>query len=377
MPYRTPPKDSKSASGNIPGRRNQIIIGVVISLFTVILCLAGIELIGFAWERKTAQGELGWTLIASRRLNLERRGSREKPYYLFKPNENYVWNGTPVSINSRGFRTEEVQIPKPDGVFRILNLGDSIAFGWEVNQEVTYGKQLETLLNLRNDGVNYEVINAGIPAWNLEAERNFLLQEGFDYQPDLVILDVTVVNDIYGGGPDISENQSLFQWLRDQTYSWPFLTTQMRFLIARQAGPEAIPVLNPPKNPEAYYPLSVDDPIWNEFWGFIEEMHRASQQREIPFMIVVFPTAMQLNSEDHPDVPQRVLTTRAYEAGVEIIDLLTPYENTCDAADSDSCEGYINLLFSDVWMHPNALGHKLAAQEILVQMENLIKVPLR
>lgn len=107
---------------------------------------------------------MGWTLVASRRLNLEPQGSSGQLYYLFRPNEDYLWKGTPVHINSKGFRTEEFEVPKPEGIYRILNVGDSIAFGWEVSQEDTYGKQLESILNARNDGVHYEVINAGIPA---------------------------------------------------------------------------------------------------------------------------------------------------------------------------------------------------------------------
>lgn len=80
-----------------------------------------------------------------------------------------------MHINSRGFRTEEFAVPKPAGTCRILNVGDSVAFGWEVRQEDTYGKQLECMLNACNDGHRYEVINAGILAWTIEMERNLLL----------------------------------------------------------------------------------------------------------------------------------------------------------------------------------------------------------
>ena len=83
-------------------------------------------------------------------------------------------------------RGPDVEQPKSPGTTRILNLGDSIAFGWEVAYEDTYGVQLMELL--ADNGLDVEVINAGVPTWNLESERNYLLQEGLDYQPDLVIL---------------------------------------------------------------------------------------------------------------------------------------------------------------------------------------------
>ncbi len=345
-------------------RKIRLATGLLISAMTLLLCLGGVELAGYLWERSTAQGPLGWTLVASRRLQLERHGSPDRPYYLFRPEEDYLWEGIPVHINSRGFRTEEFAMPKPAGTYRILNVGDSVAFGWEVRQEDTYGKQLEHMLNAHHDGHHCEVINAAIPAWTIEAERNFLLQEGLDYQPDLVLLDVTLVNDIYGRGPAVSERQTLFQWLRDHTYFWPFLTTQARFLLAKQRGPEAIPVLNPPRHAAAYYPLDEDSPVWDEVWAPIAEMQQACQQRGIRFIVITFPTAFQLNSAAHPDVPQLVLGRLAATPGIEFVDLLPVYRQACDDAAPGACEGYENLLFADVWMHPNPLGHRLAAEAL-------------
>jgi len=349
------------------GRKVQFATGLLISAVTLLLCLGSVELAGYLWERSTAQGPLGWTLVASRRLHLERHGSPDHPYYLFRPNEDYLWEGIPVHINSRGFRTEEFAVPKPVGTYRILNVGDSVAFGWEVRQEDTYGKQLERILNARNDRCRYEVINAAVPAWTIEMERNFLLQEGLDYQPDMVLLDITVVNDIYGRGPAVSEKQTLFQWLRDHTHFWPFLTIQARFLLAKKRGSEVITVLNPPRSAAAYYPLDKDSPIWDEVWAPIAEMGQACQQRGIRFLVVAFPTAFQLNSAAHPDVPQRVLGQRAAAAGIEFVDLLPIYRQACDDAMPGACEGYENLLFADVWMHPNPLGHQLAAETLSVR----------
>jgi hypothetical protein len=354
-------------------RNRQLVIGVLISLITLALCLGGIELAGYIWENKTAQEPLGWTLVASRRMPLERHGTGDQPYYLLEPNQDYVWEGIPVHINSRGFRTEEFAVPKSANTYRILNLGDSVVFGWEVRQEDTYGKQLERSLNQREDGRRYEVINAGIPAWNLESERNFLLQEGLGYQPDLVILDITLVNDIYGRGPGGAEERGVFDWLRDHTYAWPFLTTQARFLLARQRGPEAIPVLNPPKNAKAYFPLDENSPVWNRIWGQVMEMWEACQAHNIDFVVVAFPTAFQLNSAKHPDVPQRVLNERASKTGVTYLDLLPVYRQVCEASAEGACEGYENLLFADVWMHPNPMGHQLAATQIEAVLNGLIQ----
>jgi hypothetical protein len=354
---------------NSTGRKAQIFIGLSISIVTIVLCLGTVELTGYLWERNQAQKSLGWTLVASRRLHLKRHGTENQPYYLLQPNDDYLWEGIPVHTNSYGLRSDEFRVPKPEGTYRILNLGDSIALGWEVHQEDTYGKKLESMLNEQQSEQHYEVINAGIPGWNLESERNFLLQEGLRFQPDLVLLDLTIVNDIYGKGPAVSDNYTIFQFLRDNTYGWPFLTTQIRFLLAQQLGPEAFPVLNPPRNASAYYPLDENSPVWDDIWALIDEMKQASEEQGVEFMIIAFPTAFQLNSAKHPDVPQQVIKQRANMAGIDFVDLLPTYQSICNEAPANACEGYENLLFADVWMHPNSLGHQIAAQEIFSELK--------
>lgn len=341
-------------------------IGPIILAVTLVTLFALLELIAFIWETRTAQDHLGWTLVAARRLNFDRQGTADAPYYMMTPGETYKYEGIPVDINLSGLRGPDVKHLKPPGTTRILNLGDSIAFGWEVNYEDTYGVQLAGLL--AENGIDVEVINAAVPTWNLESERNYLLQEGLSYQPDLIILDVTLVNDITGVGPALSENPSIKDWLRDNTYFWPFLTIQARFLLSKQLGPEAIPVLNPPSKAEAYFPTNYDDPIWDTVWGHISEMVAAAQVQDIPFIIVAFPTALQVNNASHSDVPQKVLADRAAAAGIPFVDLLPVYKDFCKQQDTGACEGYENILFADVWMHPRANGHLLAAEALFPEV---------
>lgn len=339
--------------------------GPLIALFTLIILLAGLELTAYIWEKNLAQGPLGWTMVASRRMPLERQGDVEQPYYTLQENADYEWETIPVHINSRGFRGDEFTVPKPPGTFRILNIGDSVAFGWEVGLDETYGQQVAAALNETDDGLHYEVINAGTPGWNLETARNFLVQEGLSYDPDLILLEITVVNDINGKGPNREPRSGITDWMRDNTHFWPFLTTQARLLLSKRQGPEAIPELNPPSNVRAYYPLDESAPAYDRLWKFVTEIEEVSQANDIPLVLVVFPTAMQINSSGHSDLPQRILAQRSAENGIALIDLLPVFDQACRDLGQDACEGYENALFADVWMHPNKLGHQLAAQQIL------------
>ena len=66
-----------------------------------------------------------------------------------------------VVTNAYGFRGDEFAIPKPPNGKRILCLGDSVTFGWGVNNEDTYPALLQKML--RDSGVKgVEVLNAGI-----------------------------------------------------------------------------------------------------------------------------------------------------------------------------------------------------------------------
>ena len=351
-----------------PSNKSQILVGLLISAITLFVCVGSIEMVGYFWERNLAQGDLGWTMVASRRIEFETHGTYEQPYPKFVPNGSYEWEGIPVTINSKGFRTEEFTTEKADGMYRVLNLGDSFVFGWEVEFEDTYGKVWEKALQA--DGMNVEVINAGIPTWNLEAERNFLLQEGLTYDPDLIVLDLTIVNDINGAGPTPpAESVSIVDWMRDNSYSWSLIRTELRYLQAGKRSPEAIPVLNPPTQAGKYFPPETDNPKWAELWAYIDEMAMAAEAQGAEFVIIAFPTAFQLNSAAHPNTPQVVLGEMAENAGIPFIDLLPIYQAECDRAGGDVCEGYENHLFADVWMHPNALGNQLVAEELQKRLE--------
>ncbi len=100
------------------------------------------------------------------------------------------------SINSKGIRDREFEIPKPDDVFRIIVLGDSVTFGTEYPIELTYPKVLEKLLNKKNGTKRrYEVLNTGVCSYNAVQKFLFLKNKLLDYEPDLVIFQF--LNDDY------------------------------------------------------------------------------------------------------------------------------------------------------------------------------------
>lgn len=84
-------------------------------------------------------------------------------------------------INSKGLRDDETSYEKPEGIFRIVLLGNSRTFGFGVPIE----KHFSTLLEGYFKGV--EVINMGVSGFGVDQELLYLRSEGFRYEPDLVL----------------------------------------------------------------------------------------------------------------------------------------------------------------------------------------------
>jgi lysophospholipase L1-like esterase len=101
-----------------------------------------------------------------------------------------IADSTPIlSVNSLRFRGPEIVEPKPDGVFRILTIGDSVTWGPPID-EMTYpavlGKYLAPRM-MERCGKNLEVINAGVPGYNLERALK-RIDEYLAVDPDLVTI---------------------------------------------------------------------------------------------------------------------------------------------------------------------------------------------
>lgn len=89
--------------------------------------------------------------------------------------------------NSKGFRnTKEFTYKKPDNTFRVLSLGDSHTQGHEVRQDLTFSATLERFLNQHKPPA--EVINAGVSGFGNSEELVLLENEGFKYNPNVVVL---------------------------------------------------------------------------------------------------------------------------------------------------------------------------------------------
>ena len=104
------------------------------------------------------------------------------------PYVSYVASPDFPGHNRLGYRGPEVEIPKPDGVFRIVALGGSTTYSSATPWEDAYPAQLQNILREEYGYNNVEVVNGGMPgytSWDILANFVFRTRE---LEPDLVII---------------------------------------------------------------------------------------------------------------------------------------------------------------------------------------------
>lgn len=354
-------------------RRAEKLLTFMLAIVSPLLLIGMLEGAAYFWERKQANSLYAWELVASRRMVWVQYQEPGAGYTLMQPNSHYEWQGIPVNINSRGLRGPETTYKKPPATFRILNLGDSVVMGWGVREESTYGQQLESLLNDDND-LNFEVINAGVPGWSLDNALAYLQAEGLKYEPDLIVLDLTIANDINGKSALLAgSDPTPLRWLSDHTYFWPFLQSQMSWAKARAEGRDRVDTIDPPTNPAKYFPLDPKSERWDERWNTILKINSLARENNIPVVLVMFPLEFQVIDESFPTLPQELFTAKAKEAGIPVVDLLPAFRDACQTKPGGACSLEDRYLFADVWMHPSSEGNKLTAHELAAFLARIIE----
>ncbi len=131
--------------------------------------------------------------------------------------------------NSLGFRNHEFPAEFDHQYYKVLAIGESTTFGWQVNNNHSYPAQLMQLATEKQaqiGGKSLYVVNAGIPSYTSSQTRAYLeeiLLKG-QLKPDIVLLNI-MWNDIWYSSvknwhPDILIYQkppALLTWLLEHS----------------------------------------------------------------------------------------------------------------------------------------------------------------
>jgi hypothetical protein len=315
--------------------------------------------------------ELAWVPNANIQGRHDRPGSFESTF----------------STNSRGLRDREHALERPDGVRRIVAVGDSYTWGFGVDDDEVFTERIESML----DGV--EVINLGVIAYQLWQEILYFQREGLLYDPD-VLLVALCMNDIYRTGfedpadyypaaqaterPDesrglrqrLAENSALYNAVVDRVNS---NRTLVEFLVSvgikdELQGFDQLDLNLMPSLIE--YPEVLD----TSFEATLSELRQFQQVADEVGVRLIVAVVPALQAVDRTAF-EHTIARSVYRQ--EDFDLDKPYRLLSEFGEAEGIEFVIPLeLFREVHggsqelylhrdQHWNELGHELFAQAIV------------
>jgi|GEM_PF-2970245 len=269
----------------------------------------------------------GWDKEGNSPLHLESTSSQR--IYELRPNAvvHSPEHETTYTTNSFGFRDREYEISKPDDVFRILVLGDSITFGWKVGLDEIYANQLEDMF--AEQGKKVEVISMAVNGYDTLQEAAVLKEQGLAFDPDLVVIgychnDTMIAND---GG------------LRTHFTNTPCM------------------LLNAVRR--------VSQELQNRFSSIpsrgFAQIRALCEEQDIPVFTLIFPILSDQGTGEYSHTSDHVTVTNlATESGFEVIDLYSKFAET----------GLASLALDS--LHPNAEGHRIAAIELFLALSDRV-----
>lgn len=318
-----------------------------------------------------------------RHLLIRPSQSQDRKYEAI-PNANaFVW-GTQYHINSYGFRGKEYKTEKDKNVYRIVILGDSIAFGNMISMDDAFSQQLETFFN--NQKKNVEVLNLGLGGYDTLQEVATLEDIGVQFHPDLVVVGYCL-NDIGVSSPNL-------QYIRRiQKYGSPVYRIRLAQLL--RAKMDRLELKFYSRN------MNIDEEFAKENQGHIVDISRdkeindllnhlreVTKGKEVPSFVREYTSSVHVGKLRYamerlkgtseksgtkvimliiPFLLEKGPAADIYKAVYDIIeyeslrlgfDIVSPYEHFKAA-------GFDNLLISkDDGIHPNSYGHNLMAKQL-------------
>jgi lysophospholipase L1-like esterase len=239
-----------------------------------------------------------------------------------------------VHINSAGFRDKEYEITRNNNK-RIIFLGDSLTFGWGVEQNKIFPALIEEELASISP---VEIINFGCGNYTTVQEVEQFEKLGLEYSPDAVFL-FYFINDAEELTP--YSHFSFLSHSRLLTFIW----TRVRHLFHNSTKPYS----------QYYSELYDNNHIgWTKAKESLQKLKLICSQHKIELKVFILPELHNLH--DYPFQEEHAMIRKFLEQeGVWCKDL------------TEAFHGYNNA--RELWVanddaHPNELAHRLIANRV-------------
>lgn len=265
-------------------------------------------------------------------------------------------------INARGYRDLERAIPRPEGVRRLVCLGDSFTWGVGVLFDDTWPQRVERLL-ARERGERWEAVNLGEPGLNTVQEAAKLAGEGLAYQPDVVVV-AYVLND--SEDENAAEARRASEWLEDRRESAARAPSLLeRSALVRLVRGRLRATVENRRRVDGFRSMYADDYAgWRAGRTALRSIAGLCRERGVPLVIAVFPLFGNALDDGYPFAALHAKVAQAgAEAGARVVDLLPQYRGLdwhCLTVDGANDE------------HPNEVAYRIASQSIARAVDPLV-----
>lgn len=275
-------------------------------------------------------------------LNLKNDSDNKLIGHVHRPNKSMELMDVMVDINSDGHRDKEYPVTKNDK-YRIIFLGDSLTFGWGVEEEETFATLIEE--NLNSDSPT-EVINFGTGNYNTEQEVNLFLEKGLKYNPDKVVL-FYFINDA-----EITPEKSGL-WFLGYSQFVSFYWSRINSLLNN---------FLPSKSFQEYYESLYDEDQqgWINARKAIIQLRDICESRGIDFQVVLLPELHDVNNEIFANIYNSLALFLA-DNNIDYLNLAKLFENH---------PNQIELWVSYDDAHPNNIAHRKIAESSVEFIKN-------
>lgn len=255
-----------------------------------------------------------------------------------------------IVINSEGFRDDPFEREKGEGVFRIVLLGDSVAWGYGVDTHEAFPQRLEVLLNegLADGSPTVEVLNLGVMGYSTAQEARLLETKGVEYAPDLVIL-AYVLND-----PDEVDGGLSRYFDPPRVYLLDAFHRFRRWAAAERIG----------RTRGGGYPEVIHTLYWDEVVRNLDRFQKVLEEQGMPMAVAQIP-AFSWEGDRYPEEKLEVRLSEEFERHGFRSHRLNPVFRGTNAKD----------LSFDFW-HPTAEGHRIIAEDLSRFLRGAGLVPL-
>jgi len=281
-----------------------------------------------------------------------------------KPNlNNAVWDFTVLSTNAQHIRASYPTISKPSGTFRILCLGDSVTFGYRVpvvwpdkpneydREWMPYPMLLEKALREANPKRQIEAFPMAVPGYTSHQGLAWLQRDIDYFNPDLVIVSFGWNDVSFSDVPDREAVRTdwypvAVRWLIDHSQAFAHATHWLRTGKAQQRDLSVKPV---PR-------VSVKEYVEN-----ISAIIDLVRSRNAGVIVIGAPYR---DSKTNPPEAQLMTSYRSAARSLSQQQAV-PYLEILELTEA---AGAVNQGFFGELIHPNHMGHRLMASEVLKLM---------